>query len=278
MDSSDGHSDVSDGSGSGPETKVTIKTDKSRDKGPKWACSKATFQEWLWETEPAWDAMGLQKTYTGRNRADSESFDKAVRERYAKSNRKLFRAIIRQLERETIQGKAMRMMIKDEFGADRDGYALLEYITLWANDLTRAELKKIRRDMTNIALKDTDTPDMWQFKGQTLLSLWKQLPPTKRGGGIAELSDALLDKVPNACQTYVEYVRAFTSVNQKSMDDYQAILKLLVDRHREHGGKITQTTQARGGSERRTNVGGRLAAMRILRRIDRSAKRFVCAG
>ena len=94
MDSSDGHSDVSDGSGSGPETKVTIKTDKSRDKGPKWACSKATFQEWLWETEPAWDAMGLQKTYTGRNRADSESFDKAVRERYAKSNRERFRAII----------------------------------------------------------------------------------------------------------------------------------------------------------------------------------------
>ena len=66
----------------------------------------------------------------------------------------------------------MRMMIKDEFGADRDGYALLEYITLWANDLTRAELKKIRRDMTNIALKDTDTPDMWQFKGQTLLFMF----------------------------------------------------------------------------------------------------------
>ena len=165
MDSSDGHSDASDGSGSGRETRRTNRTG-SRDKGPTWSCSKGTFQDWLWETEPVWDAMGLHKTYTGQNRADADSSDKVVQARYAKRNRKLFRAIIKQLDRDTIQGKGMRMMIKDEFGADRDGYALLEYITLWANDLTRAELKRIKREIVNITLKDTDTPDLWHFKGQ----------------------------------------------------------------------------------------------------------------
>ena len=72
MDSSDGHSDVSDGSGSGRETRRTKGTDGSRDKGPRWSCIKETFQDWLWETEPVWDAMGLHKTYTGQNRDDSE--------------------------------------------------------------------------------------------------------------------------------------------------------------------------------------------------------------
>ena len=36
-------------------------------------------------------------------------------------------------------------MIMDEFGSDRDGYGLLEYLTMWANDLTTAEVKKIKR-------------------------------------------------------------------------------------------------------------------------------------
>jgi len=182
MDSGDGYSDVSDGSGSGHETKRTNRTDSSHDRGPKWACSKATFKEWLWETEPAWDAAGLHKTYTGLNRAEAEHADRRVRERYAKSNRKLFRAIIRQLDRDSIQAKGMRMMIKADFGADRDGYALLEYLNLWANDLTRAELKKIKRDIMNITLRDTETPEMWMYKSQTLLKLWEQLPEGKRGG------------------------------------------------------------------------------------------------
>ena len=118
------------GSGSGHETRRSKRTGRSHDKGPKWACSKGTFQEWLWETQDCWDAMGLHKTYSGTNRGDLESADRIVRARYEKKNRKLFRAIIRQLDRESIQGKGMRMMIKDEFNEDRDGYALLEYLTL----------------------------------------------------------------------------------------------------------------------------------------------------
>ena len=79
MDSSDGHSDVSDGSGSGRETRRTKGTDRSLDKGPRWSCIKETFQDWLWETEPVWDAMGLYKTYTGLNRDNAQSTD--LRER-----------------------------------------------------------------------------------------------------------------------------------------------------------------------------------------------------
>ena len=107
MPSSGCDSDVSDGSGTGRVTRRSKDADATRDKGPKWACSKATFQEWYWETQDPWDAMGLHKTYTGKNRADAESADDRVRARYEKLNRKLFRTIIRQLERDSIQAKKM---------------------------------------------------------------------------------------------------------------------------------------------------------------------------
>ena len=104
MDSGDGHSDSSDGSGSGRETRRKKKTGESRhDKGPKWDCNKGTFQEWLWESEPVWDAMGLHKWYTGSNRQDAESADDRVRARYDERNRRLFRVVLRQLDRDTIQ-------------------------------------------------------------------------------------------------------------------------------------------------------------------------------
>ena len=89
MDSSEGHSDASDGSGSGRETKRTNRTGSSHDKGPKWACTKPTFPDWLWEMEQVWDAVGLHHTYTGQNRDDAQSSDSRVRKRYAKSNRKV---------------------------------------------------------------------------------------------------------------------------------------------------------------------------------------------
>ena len=57
--------------------------------------------------EQVWDAVGLHHTYTGQNRDDAQSADSRVRKRYAKSNRKLFRSIIRQLDRDTIQAKAI---------------------------------------------------------------------------------------------------------------------------------------------------------------------------
>ena len=82
MDSSEGHSDASDGSGSGRETKGTNRTGSSHDKGPKWACTKATFPDWLWEMEQVWDAVGLHYTYTGQNREDAQRTDSRVRKRY----------------------------------------------------------------------------------------------------------------------------------------------------------------------------------------------------
>ena len=108
MDSSDGHSDASDGSGSGRETRRTNRTGGSRDKGPTWSCSKGTFQDWLWETEPVWDAMGLHKCYTGTNRDEAESADVRVRARYDEENRRLFRVV---------QSKpGIKMIRKQDFG------------------------------------------------------------------------------------------------------------------------------------------------------------------
>ena len=98
MDSSDGHSDSSHGSGSGRETRRKKRAGGTRDRGPKWACSKATFQEWLWESEPVGDAMGLHKWYTGTNRDEAQSADVRVRARYDEENRRLFRVVLKQLE------------------------------------------------------------------------------------------------------------------------------------------------------------------------------------
>ena len=84
MPSSGCDSDVSDGSGSGRETRRSKDADATRDRGPKWACSKATFSDWLWESEPVWEAMGLSKWYLGQNRADAESTNSRVQARYEK--------------------------------------------------------------------------------------------------------------------------------------------------------------------------------------------------
>jgi len=105
------------------------------------------------------DAMGLHKWYTGTNRDEAQSADVRVRTRYDEENRRLFHVVLKQLERDSIQAKKMRMMIKSDFGNDRDGYGLIEYLTMWANDLTQAEIKRIKRDIAAVTLKETDTPD-----------------------------------------------------------------------------------------------------------------------
>ena len=64
MDSSDGHSDASDGGGSGRETRRMKEAGASRIKAPKWNCTKSAFSEWCWESEPVWDAKGMHNTYT----------------------------------------------------------------------------------------------------------------------------------------------------------------------------------------------------------------------
>ena len=69
----------------------------------------------------------MHKWYTGSNRQDAESADDRVRARYDERNRRLFRVVLRQLDRDSIQAKKMRMMVKSDFGTDRDGYGLIEY-------------------------------------------------------------------------------------------------------------------------------------------------------
>ena len=113
MESGSDNSSVSDGSGAGRETRRTKETDGRQERGPKFKCTKSAFMEWCWESEPVWDAMGLHKTYTGENRGDQKSANEKRREKYERRNAKLFRVIIRQLDRDSIAGRKMRMMIMD---------------------------------------------------------------------------------------------------------------------------------------------------------------------
>ena len=109
MDSSECESVASDGSGSDRETRRSGRTGGTRVRGPKFDCSKASFQEWFWESETAWRAKGLHKTYTGENRADLESKDEGKRAKYLKLNEELFRVILGQLGRKGASEKKMRL-------------------------------------------------------------------------------------------------------------------------------------------------------------------------
>ena len=42
---------------------------------------------------------------------------------------------------------------------------------------------------------------------QQMLATFKRIPEGKRGMTKADLSDMLLDKIPDSCQTYVQYVQ-----------------------------------------------------------------------
>ena len=54
---------------------------------------------------------------------------------------KLFRVVVRMVARVGTEALALRLMIRAEFGEDRDGYLLLVYIEQYANDVSTAEVK-----------------------------------------------------------------------------------------------------------------------------------------
>ena len=50
---------------------------------------------------------------------------------------------------------------------------------------------------------------------------------------------------------YVQYVRAFSAVNGKALDDYQGVAKMLVDLHREHTATAKFNGESLGGGGHR---------------------------
>ena len=196
---------------------------------------------------------GFEPWIDGTNRADMTSADASIAEKYQVKNRELFRLLLRMMDLKSQDGKEMLLKIRDEFDGDADGHELWEYLRHWACEMSSAEVKLLHIEIRAIKFGASERPSEWGYKMQLLLKKWKRIPKAKRGGAISDLSEMLLDKVMSvpACVTYVQYVRAFSAVNGKSLDDYQGVAKMLVDLHREHTATAKFNGESIGGGGHR---------------------------
>ena len=200
------------------------------DYGPMFDMKPENWDEWQFLAMLHLDNKGLAPWVDGTNRAEMTSADASIAAKYQVKNRELFRQLLRMMDLKSQDGKEMLLKIRDEFAGDADGHELWEYLRQWACELSSAEVKLLHMDIRALKFSASESPSAWEYKMQLLLKKWKRIPTAKRGGTISDLSEMLLDKVMSvpACVTYVQYVRAFSAVNGKSLDDYQGVAKMLV--------------------------------------------------
>ena len=99
---------------------------KARDRGlrgdkvPLWKeVNKATFADWWYDFDSYCATNGLERTVNGDDRGEKLSIDDQKRYKYEKKSRKLWRAIMSGIRDETVNGKALRLMIKNDFKDDK---------------------------------------------------------------------------------------------------------------------------------------------------------------
>jgi hypothetical protein len=204
------------------------------------------------------NGKGYKATLEGENKDDATSGEADVRAAYARKNGDLFREILRMFNAKSEAGKTLMLQIQDEFDNDHDGYGLWEYLKAWASSLTPAEVKLLKKRVEALKFSANESPEKWSYKMQMLLDMWKRIPADKRGGTIADLSDMLLDKVLEvpSCKGYTQYVKAFIDATHGDMTDYQAIVKLLVEQHRQHYAASGLGGQGGGRGDSDTRRGG----------------------
>ena len=137
---------------------------KARDRGlkgdrvPQWKVSKDTFEGWWYDFDSYCATNGLSRTVIGDDRKDKMSSDEKTASKYNKKNRKLWRAIMSAIDAKTVNGKAMRLMIKSDFKEDKhDGFALAEHLKRWANHQTHVEVEKLLEKISKLAFKKSES-------------------------------------------------------------------------------------------------------------------------
>ena len=183
--------------------------------GPEWSGERDDHADWAWEAMPHLDSMGLEEVRLGLNRWKMVSSDSKIKKKYHKHLRKLFRSVLRMISKRTTAGKSLRLMLRAEFGEERDGYLLLEYLSNYAAEMNPAQIKSLKKEIAGTTFSARSTPSEWELVMQELYHKWMRIPVGKRGGSVADLSDLLLDKMPHECRAYVQYVRAFSAVTVK---------------------------------------------------------------
>ena len=94
-------------------------------------------------------------------------------------------------------------------------------------------MKSLKRRIAERKFRMCDTPAAWDLTMQELRNDWLDIPVARRGGGDEELVEILLDKVGDANEVYVSFVRAAVYMRGgEGMDDYQGIAKMIVEQHK----------------------------------------------
>ena len=192
---------------------------KARDRGlrgdkvPLWKeVNKATFADWWYDFDSYCATNGLERTVNGDDRGEKLSIDDQKRYKYEKKSRKLWRAIMSAISGETVNGKALKLMIRNDFKDDKhDGFALAEHLKRWANHQTHTHIEKLLTKIADLSFKKSESPNRWNLKMQQALETWEMIPEARRGGGIEHLVEKLLKKVGEVERNYINWVRISAS-------------------------------------------------------------------
>ena len=174
---------------------------------PKWSAKRGDYPEWQWEAASIFEAAKLGDTMDGSNRSWLTSGDAKIKAKYKRKILLAFRLQLRMISRTTEEGRTLRMMIQDEFGEEHDGYLLGQYLNQYAMQLSPSDIKELKEKLRAYQFKAEETPEKWDLRMQQMLATFKRIPEGKRDMTKADLSDMLLDKMPDSCQTYVQYVQ-----------------------------------------------------------------------
>ena len=112
------------------------------DKGPTWDGKKTTYKQWYYEFWAFLCLCGLGPTVKGTNRAEKTSEDAKIALAYERLNLYLWRLIIRAISKDSAAGRALMLLIQDEYGQDLDGFDLLRYLARYANDQSAEDVKR----------------------------------------------------------------------------------------------------------------------------------------
>ena len=204
------------------------------DKGPKWDGKQKTFTSYWYDMKTYLKLQKLGETVDGSNRDLKDSDKPLERAQYERLNVKLWWYIMRSISNVTPEGESLRLLIRDDFEDDTDGYELVKYLQGYANDQTPTDVKKLKKKIEDTTFKTSDSPTLWRLQMQRLRKRWLQVPVARRGGGEEELVELLLDKVGEAKATYVAFVRAVIfAKGGEGLGDYQAVAKLLEEQHKQ---------------------------------------------
>ena len=112
------------------------------DKGPTYSGARLDYKSFWYDMEPFCMLKGLGPTMRGDNRADKDSADAKKAAEYERLSLLLWRLLTRAISTTTESGKMLKMQVEQEFGNDRDGYELSEYLRAYGNKISREDLSR----------------------------------------------------------------------------------------------------------------------------------------